>query len=269
MSILEAILLGLIQGLTEFLPVSSSGHLVIAQALLPNFTSPGMMFDLWLHLGTLGAVIIYFRKDIKDLLTNLFPQKTSDSSQINKQRKLLGLIILGCLPTALIGFGFKHPLEAMFESAQAAAVMLLITGLLLWLADRATYAKRPLEQMGVLDAIIIGTVQGIAIIPGISRSGSTIATGIYRRLNRDLAARYSFLLSIPAIIGAALLEIKEWGQLWESINPLPLMLGGLCALITGYLAINLLMKLVVKQKLSYFAYYCWAVGIVSIIALWV
>jgi undecaprenyl-diphosphatase len=268
MNILHAILLGVLQGITEFLPVSSSGHLVITQALLPGFKPPGVMFDLWLHLGTLGAVFIYFRHDIVDLLRSLWPKKkTADSHLVATQRKLSGLILLGCLPTALIGLVFKHQLEALFESASSAAAMLLVTGVLLWLADRVTHTQRGPEQMKPWDALLIGTVQGIAIIPGISRSGSTICAGIFCRLNRELAARYSFLLSIPAIMGATLLEAKEWRQLWHTIDVLPLTLGVLCALITGYLAIGWLMRLLVKQKLSYFAYYCWAVGLISLIAL--
>lgn len=261
MTILEAISLGIIQGVTEFLPVSSSGHLVIVQALMPNFTPPGILFDLWLHLGTLGAVIIYFRQDIKNILQSLYTRHNS-----GEDRRLAGLIIAGSVPTALIGFGFKSRLEALFELAWVAAAMLLVTGILLWLADRVVNTNRNLTQMRVLDAIIIGTVQGIAIIPGISRSGSTIATGIYRKLDRELAARYSFLLSIPAIIGASLLEAKGWGKLWGSLDMFTLASGFLCALCSGYLAIGLLMRLVVKQKLSFFAYYCWAVGLGSLIA---
>ncbi len=265
MTVLEAILLGIIQGLTEFLPISSSGHLVIVQALMPNFTPPGVLFDLWLHLGTLVAVIIYFRQDIKDILQSLYPVHNADPSSRKDRRKLAGLIIAGSLPTALIGFGFKSRLEALFELAWLAAIMLLVTGLLLWLADKITDTRRNLTQMGTLDAIIIGTVQGIAIIPGISRSGSTIAAGIYRKLDRELAARYSFLLSIPAIMGASLLEAKGLGKLWESLDVLTLASGFLCAFFSGYLAIGLLMKLVVRQKLSFFAYYCWAAGLGSLI----
>jgi undecaprenyl-diphosphatase len=265
-TILESILLGVIQGLTEFLPVSSSGHLVIAQALLPGFTPPGVLFDLWLHLGTLGAVIIYFRRDIKDLLLSLCPSGDPGRPSA-KERKLAGLIIVGCLPTALIGLCFKHQFEAMFEFALSAAIMLLVTGLLLMIADKVTNTSRGLEQMGVLDAVIIGIVQGMAIIPGISRSGSTIAAGIYRRLDRRLTARYSFLLSIPAVIGATLLEAKGWSGLWENTGIIPLVSGALAALVSGYLAIELLMRLVVRQRLSYFAYYCWAVGLGSLMVL--
>ncbi len=269
MTVIEAILLGIIQGLTEFLPVSSSGHLVIVQTYLPNFTPPGVTFDVWLHLGTLVAVIIYFRQDIKDILFSLYPQKDEVSALKAEQRKLAGLIILGCIPTAVIGLTFKDQFEALFGLALPVSIMLGITGLLLWLADRVTSAPRKLKQMGILDAIIIGAVQGMAIIPGISRSGSTIAVGIYRRLDRTLAARYSFLISIPAVMGAALLEAKEWGSLMGSLNLLPLAMGFICAAVSGYLAIGMLMRLVIKHKLSYFAYYCWTVALLNLMAYYI
>ncbi len=268
MNTYQAIILGLIQGLTEFLPVSSSGHLVIAQALLPNFTSPGILFDLWLHLATLAAVLIYFRSDVERLLLSISPLPSHRALDLHLERKLAGLIILGSVPTAVIGFVFKDQLEGMFENALPVAVMLLVTGLLLWLADRMMHhSGRDIDKMGIWDALLIGTVQGLAIIPGISRSGSTIATGIYCKLDRELSARYSFLLAIPAIMGAALLQAKEWSQLCNSVKVFPLLVGAGCAAITGYLAIDVLMRVVVKQKLRYFAYYCWAVGIISIIAL--
>ncbi len=268
MSLLEAVLLGLVQGLTEFLPVSSSGHLVIVQHFLPGFQQPGLLFDLLLHLGTVGAACIYFRRELKSIIGSLLPGAGQSGPEAVVGRKLAWLIVLASVPTAVIGLAFKKQFTLLFERPGLAAAMLLITAALLWSADRIPKAQRSLEQMGWREALLIGTVQGLAIIPGISRSGSTIAVGIYCKLDRNLAARYSFLLMIPAVLGASLLEARHLLELCRMPGNFGVLLAGtLTALIVSYLTIDVLMRLVRQKRLSYFAYYCLAVGLGTLLVL--
>lgn len=264
MSIWEGIMLGVIQGLTELLPVSSSAHLVIAQSFIEGFHQPGVLFDVVLHLGTLLAVIFFFRKDIFDLVCALVPSKwLSASSRLyegelrSMRRKLVIFIVIGTIPAGLIGVFFGHEIHRLFESVEVASFMLLITGLMLFASDRVKDANR--EEMNMSDGIIIGIAQGIALIPGISRSGSTIAFGIFRKLDRETAARFSFLLSIPAVSGAVILESRYL----TSVPPSEVFvygLGFIAAAITGFLSLKFLFVLVKKKKLTFFAYYCWFVG---------
>lgn len=253
MTNLDAVILGLVQGLTEFLPVSSSAHLVIGQHLL-NFEGSNLAFDIVLHLGTLLAVLVYFRNDILKILAS-FGRK-GDAPW----RRVGLLVLLGTVPTGLIGVLFKDPLENLFGSVRIVAVMLAVTGLLLFLADRVSKTDRPLFGIGILDALLVGVVQGLAIIPGISRSGSTIAAGLFLKVKADAAARFSFLLSIPAILGAVVLEGK--GILGHALNGSGLtFLTGFCAAaISGWLAIKILIEALQRKKLTLFAVYCWVVA---------
>ncbi len=266
MNIWQAIILGTIQGLTEFLPVSSSAHLVIAQHFL-GLSEPGGMvvFDILLHIGTLGAVIVYFREDIADILRNLAWWKPD----VNKAKfRLAAMVILGTIPTGIIGLVFKKPLEALFDAALPVSFMLLITGCILWAADHVVTGDRNLDNLGWKDALLIGTMQGVAILPGISRSGSTISAGIFRRMKREQAARYSFLLFIPAILGAVVLEARKLAHA-STTNMLPVVLGAGAAAVVGYLSIGWLLKLVQHKRFRYFAYYCWLAGLASIAGIWI
>lgn len=257
MSVFDAILLGIIQGLTEFLPVSSSGHLVIAQHMIKDFKQPGVLFDVMLHFGTLGAVIVYFWRDIIGILKSVINNR-------GEERNLFWLIIAGTIPTGIIAILFKDTFEELFKSASAAASMLIITGVLLFISD---CIKNPFRKaMNLWDAIIIGVVQGIAIIPGISRSGSTISAGIFRKVDGETAGRFSFLLSIPAILGAVVLEAKNFSEV-DRAEILPYIIGTIVAAIFGFLTIGLLMRIIRRRRLSYFAYYCWAVGLLSLLFL--
>ena len=268
MSLSEAIGLGVVQGLTEFLPVSSSGHLVIIQHFLPDFAEPGQLFDLLLHLGTVVAACVYFRRDLAGIFRGFLQPKEEDSRQRGDGRRLGLLVLVGSLPTALIGLAFKEQLTLLFERPRVAAAMLLLSAALLYGADRMPGAERGLERMNWRQALLIGTVQGLAIIPGISRSGSTIATGIFCRLDRDLAARYSFLLMIPAVLGASLLQARHlWGMCCGAGRIGALLAGFLSSLLVGYLTIDLLMKVVRSKRLSYFAYYCLALGAGALVLL--
>lgn len=256
----EATLLGLVQGLTEFLPVSSSGHLVIAQSLLPGFSQPGVLFDALLHLGTLSAVVVYFWRDLWSMALSLFGKSNGDMSA-TASRHLLVLLIVGSVPTAAIGFGFKDLFESLFSQVTPVGFALLVTGTLLFVSEKVGRREKDLPLMTWLDAFVIGIVQGIAIIPGISRSGSTIAAGLARGLDPRMALQYSFLLSVPAVLGAVLLESRHLtvavinGIPWEAY-----LAGTTAAAAVGYLSISVLLKILIRRRLIFFAVYCWIVG---------
>ncbi len=253
----DAILLGVIQGLTEFLPVSSSAHLVFTQHFLPGFRQPGILFDVLLHLGTLGAVFIYFRQEISRIVRGFLSPRSEGGGE---GRRMGWLLIVATVPTGIIGLTFKDFFEALFTQIQPVAASLLVTGGLLFLAERMRSDGRGIGAMRVPDALIIGVMQGVAIIPGISRSGSTIAAGLFRGLDRELAARFSFLLSIPAILGAVVVE----GRHAASVPPedvLPYLAGTIVALVVAYSTIGWLLRLVQEHRLRYFAYYCWILGL--------
>jgi undecaprenyl-diphosphatase len=253
----DAVILGFIQGLTEFLPVSSSGHLVIAQALI-GFQGPGIVFDILLHGATLGAVLLYFWRDIVALLLSLLPG--GDAAR----RRVVGMIVLATIPTGVIGLTIDHYLSGLFESPKFAAAMLLITGLVLLVAERARIGEGTMEQVSPVQAVLLGTAQGVAVLPGISRSGSTIAAGLLLGMEAQAAARFSFLMSIPAILAAVALHARDLAAGATGGNgAVPMALGAGVAFATGLAAIHLLLKLLARRKLWPFSVYCWAV------ALWV
>ncbi|AGB40707.1 undecaprenyl-diphosphatase UppP [Halobacteroides halobius DSM 5150] len=252
MSLIKVIILGAVQGLTEFLPVSSSGHLVLFRSLLG--LEKNIVLNVFLHFGTLLAVCIVYWDDVLDIIT--FKPK---------YRKFTIYLILGSVPAGVIGILFEDFITSLFTPT-AVGFMLLITGLLLWLSDKFDGTDRKMEEMNLMDALVVGSAQAFAIIPGISRSGSTIVGGLFRGLERKLAAKYSFLLSVPVIAGATLLktlDLVKVGVGEESITYL--VVGTLTAMIVGYLAIKLLLKLINQEKLSIFAYYCWILGVITII----
>ena len=251
-------LLGLLQGLTEFLPVSSSGHLVLAERLL-GLDPPGVVLEAVLHLATLCAVLIYFRRDLARLLIQgITPAGAAE-------RRYLGLLILGTLPIVILGFSARRGIERAFSSVPLVGGMLILTGVVLWAAAHLQ-SKARRAQVGVRDAIYMGLAQAAALLPGISRAGATIGVGIASGLVPKAAARFSFLLSIPAVFGATVLALAETktpilaGEAWG------LVVGGLCALTSGLLAIHLLLKLLFKGRLDIFAAYCLIVGIASLTA---
>lgn len=261
----ETVFLGIVQGLTEFLPVSSSGHLVFFQNLL-GFSKPELLLDTSLHLGTLTAICIHFRSDLrlmarelwKYLAGSLAGRKSLKNQEKGRQTSLAVWILAGSVPTALIGLGFKSHLERLFESVSVAAGMLIVTGFILASTRLLpfTYGRR--KEVNILIALAVGTSQGLAIVPGISRSGATIACGLICGLERELAGRFSFLLSLPAIVGAFAME---WSEGMEGATGyLALFSGFVSSAVVGLLALRLLMGIVRRGHLSYFAPYCWAVG---------
>lgn len=258
MNILESIVLGIIQGLTEFLPISSSGHLVLAQKLfgLRDVESTALVFDTMVHLGTLVAVFIVFWKDIIYMLKQPFS-------------KLTVLIIAGTLPTIAIALLFKDAIEAAFKSGNTLGIEFVATGFILWYAESKRSGRKKIDDISYIDAALVGTLQGLAIFPAISRSGSTIAGALMRGIERKTAARYSFLLSIPAILGAVVLQgkgILKAGAGQGSIGILPLGIGTLAACISGYIAIRFMLRLIEKGSLRIFAYYVWILGGIIIAA---
>lgn len=260
MNILESIFLGIIQGLTEFLPISSSGHLVFFQSLF-GMEEPQLFFDIMLHLGTLLAVVVYFQTDIWKIVQGIGDTlKREEKGQY--QAKLFLWIVLATIPTGLMGILFKDWFESLFSKPKVVGGMLLITGSVLWLTRWTKREGRSLGQMRWIDAILIGIAQGLAIIPGISRSGATISTGLFCGLDRELSGRFSFLLSIPAILGATFLEFRKIDSLqgfWT------ILIGTAIAFGVGILSLKFLMKIIRIGKISNFSYYCCGMGILMII----
>ena len=269
----EAIILGIIQGLTEFLPVSSSGHLVLFQQLL-GLKEAELFFDICVHLGTLAAVLVVFRQEIKNILSALTSLISSDVSEKSIRQKMDSdpdlkmalLIVIGSIPTGILGLVFAGFADRLFSSALIAGLMLMITGLLLWLTRRVDpgHESAVIDRMTLKNAFIIGVVQGLAIIPGISRSGSTISAGLLLGIDREVAARYSFLLSIPAIAGAGLLSLKDSLSQPDPAIQIAL-LGAATAALVGYGALKSLLHIVKRGRLYLFAPYCWLVGFLAII----
>lgn len=254
MEIIKIIFLGIIQGLTEFLPISSSGHLVIFQYLM-GINSEGLILEVFLHFGTLIPVLFIFRKDIIDILLLK-----------KEKRHLTWLIFVGIIPTGLMGYFLEDFFEKLFASVLTVGYMLLITGLLLYLAERMGKVTKSLSEMKSHNAIIVGIAQGLAIIPGISRSGSTIVAALFQGLDREIAARYSFLLSIPVIFGAGLLKIHDLITVGTGSLSWGLILTGVIAsALAGYVAIKYLLYVLKKGSLIIFSYYCWLLGILIIV----
>jgi undecaprenyl-diphosphatase len=251
----------MVQGLTEFLPVSSSAHLVFFQSLF-GLKEPQVFFDVVLHLGTLLAVIVFFEAEIVRMVRDL-PKGFKGRTEVPGSTRLLFWIILASIPTGLIGFLLKDWFESLFSQPKTVGVMLLITGFALWLTRYRKGDRRALEKMRWMDAVVIGIAQGIAIIPGISRSGATISAGLFLGLDRELSGKFSFLLSVPAILGATLLEFRKFespSEVWVYLA------GAAVAFGVGLVALKVLMGIVRRGKIFNFAYYCWAMGIVMVIA---
>jgi undecaprenyl-diphosphatase len=251
--LIEAILLGVVQGLTEWLPVSSSGHLAMIQLLLGIRT--GLLFDILLHLGTVCVIMVKFRKDISQIVGD-FIQCNLDSDAARR-----GLFIVsGSIPTALIGAAFYQPLRSSFEDLFVIGAGFATSGLALHLSrNRVPDERRRLE---LLDSILIGVAQGVSIVPGISRSGLTISTGILIGLKREEAFKYSFLLSIPAILGAAFFEAAN--QPLTLIDWNVSLLGLAVAIVVGYASLSSLWTFVRRNQLHYFKYYCWFTSWIAI-----
>jgi undecaprenyl-diphosphatase len=255
---LESILLGILQGLTEFLPVSSSGHLVLAQELMAGFDGPAAAFDVLLHGGTLAAVLVYFREDLLQIVSGVL--RPGDGGW-----KLPVLLIVGSIPAGIVGILFSDAIKPLFTAPEVAAVGLLLTSGILAAAWRIRgRGHRSLAGLTLMSALLIGMAQAFAIVPGISRSGSTIAMGMFLGFAGREAARFSFLLSIPAIGGALVLES---GVLFRVGMPVSYLVGALAAALVGWASIDVLMKLLDRENLLPFVVYCAALGSLSLLFL--
>lgn len=286
MSILESILLGIVQGVTEFLPVSSSGHLAILQNIFHVETNGSMLFDIMLHLGTLAAVFIVYHKDIWNMIKEFFLMVGDMFSNLhtlilnkihktslkykkivaNSYRKFVVLILVSTVPTGVIGVLGKDVVEGASNTLLIPGICLLITGVLLLMAELKKEGNKTPKTVSYRDGLVIGTAQGLATLPGLSRSGTTIATCLFCGLDRKFAVKYSFILSIPAILGAAVLEVKD--VIAEPIETAQIgvyAVGMLFAGVVGYICIKTMLVIVRRKKFKYFAYYCFIVGIVAIV----
>jgi undecaprenyl-diphosphatase len=258
MDLLESILLGIVQGLTEFLPVSSSGHLEIGKAMLGDISvsEDSLIFTVVLHFATALSTIIVFRKDILIIISQLIKFDWNEDTQF------IVKIIISILPAGFIGLLFEEELESLFgDNIAFVGGMLLVTALLLILADRA---KETNNKVGFWDAFIIGLSQAVAMLPGISRSGATISTAVVLGNDKSKAARFSFLMVIPLIFGKIIKDIISGELSYNSANFVSLSAGFLAAFIAGLFACKLMIKLVKNSQLKYFAYYCFALGLLTL-----
>ena len=274
MDLLQALVLGVVQGLTEFMPVSSSAHLIIVPWVL-GWRDPGLAFDVALHLGTLLAVLTYFWRDWIDIIKGFFASLAARSLGRTLHRRLAWLIIVGCIPGAVVGALGDKLIEGLFHSPNEAhrasamlaiAALLAMLGALLWLAERFARHRRTLAQISFGDAIVIGLAQALALLPGVSRSGSTITAGLALGLRREAAARFSFLLATPIIAGAGLKKAYDVLQAgFPAAERLPFLVGFLAAAVVGYLCIAFLLRYLQRHSVNVFVYYRWLVAVVIVL----
>ncbi len=257
MSWIEALVLGLLQGLTEFLPVSSSGHLELGSALF-GLEEENLTFSIIVHGATFLSVVVVFRNDILNLITSLL------KFQWNAETKFIALLVLSAVPVGLVGVLFKDQIETLFEGRIAfVGSMLLVTATLLFLTK---YAPKQHKDVGIKSALLIGLAQTVAILPGISRSGATISTALYLGIDREKATRFSFLMVLIPIFGASLLEMLDLYKATEpaAISNTALLIGALAAFTSGLFACSWMLRIVKKGKLVYFSIYCVIVGMIAI-----
>lgn len=252
---LQALILGVVQGLTEFLPVSSSGHLVLVQSWFGDafaFVEDVVLFDLVLHLGTLLPVLLFYRKDVARLVTSLAGR--GESAIVRKDRQFVVWVVLATIPTGLAGILLRDVFESLFHSVEAVCVALLFTGSLLLASAWADRTGRPRRELSASLALVLGCAQALAITPGVSRSGTTISVALLLGVERSEAARFSFLMSIPAILGAAVVQAKDGvdldADLWG-----PLVLGFMASFVSGVLALRWLVHLIRGGRFYVFAFY--------------
>ena len=285
MNLLQAIFLGLIQGLTEFLPVSSSGHLAIFKNIFEVNTDTGILFDVLLHLGTLIAVFVVYHKDIFRMIVEgiglivdagynvgiFFKNKIKKEENTyrriikNGYRKFDMLIIVSTIPTAIIGYVARDLVEAATEILLIPGICLIATAILLFISDRVPSGNKTPKHVTYTNAFGIGICQGLATLPGLSRSGTTITACVVSGFDRNFAVKYSFIMSIPAILGATVLELKDIGSVKVTAPEVAYYIVGMAiAAIVGYICIKTLLVIVRKKKFTYFAIYCLLMGALSI-----
>lgn len=266
MDIIHSLILGIAQGITEFLPVSSSGHLVLMQKFF-NIKEPPIFFDTLVHFATLMAVIFYLRKEILSIIKNINPVRNGASDGVKEKntQKLLALIVLATIPAIVIGFLLKDSIEGIFNSVGLLAVTFLITALILFITKFFENGQKQMEELSWFSSLLVGVFQALAILPGVSRSASTISAGLFSGLKREEAFKFSFLLAIPVISGAMVLQLFNFN--WSNLNGglIPNFTGFFAAAISGFLSLKILEKITTKGKLHYFAIYCFLLGLAILI----
>ena len=271
MEIIDSFLLGLIQGLTEFLPISSSGHLVLGEALLGGKIDKSITFEVVVHFGTLCSILIYYHNEITDILSSLWglllnPTEFSNKISTDSNIKLSGFILLSMIPALIVGLTMKETIENVFLNPFMVSIMLLVTGAILYATKFRSQFPNDLTASSTFG---IGLAQAFAILPGISRSGSTISLGLYLGIEREKVANFSFLMVIPVIAGAMLLEVKTMIELGIPMAAFwDLVIGFVVSLVSGYIALKYLIILLRTKGIHPFAWYCWAVGIAGLIYFW-
>lgn len=272
MGYIEAIVLGLVQGLAEFLPISSSGHLALLQNIFGVEGDKVLLFAVLLHVGTLVSVFIIYWKDIWELVVELVltikDLCTGKGLRLAERpvRKLGIMIIVATIPTAAIGLLFNDFFEGLYTSMISVGIGFLITGGIMFLAEKMSSANKGIEKMNFRNAIFVGVLQGIAIYPGISRSGSTLVGGLVTGLKREFAVKFAFLISIPSILGSVVLELPDAIKAGTDAALIgPIAAGVVVAAVSGFFAIKTMIKIVSNKKLSYFSYYVWVLGICTIV----
>ncbi len=269
MTVLDALILGIVQGLTEFLPVSSSGHLVLVPEFF-NIPAPTLAFDVLVHVATLVAVVGYFFRDVSNIVLSIVaPRQLKSRQEVKQWRRLFVWLVIGSIPAGFAGFLLSDFFEGLFDSTLAVGIFLVVTSLLLWgsdfALDRVARKTAGLEKMRAWDAFIVGCYQALAIAPGLSRSGSTIAAGVLLGFDRPTAARFSFLLSIPAIGGAFLFKLTDIGDGLAGASGWAYAVGAIAAGISGFLAVRFLMRYLKEHRLRVFAIYTVLLGLLVIV----
>lgn len=273
MTLFQAIILGLVQGLAEFLPISSSGHLAVLEYFFGIKGDNVLLFAVLLHFGTLVSILLVYYKDLYMLIIELFATIkdifTGKGLQINKNeyRKLGILIVMATIPTGIFGVLFKDAFSGLYNSLLYIGIGFIITSILLFSVQRFGKETKTLNEMSIWDGFLVGLFQSVAIAPGISRSGSTIVGSLFTGAKRETAVRFAFLISIPSILGALLIESKDaFATGMDGSLLLPISVGVIVAAITGFIAIKTMIKVVINKKLHYFAYYTFILGIVVIVS---
>lgn len=264
MEFIEAFLLGLLQGVTEFLPVSSSGHLALATALLQSDIAPGITFEIVVHFGSFCSILVYFRQRIGRMLADLLSSFSPEGIRTRRfmtdeSTRISAIILLTMFPAGLAYFLLKDHIEALFFNPFIVSMLLLVTGVLLF---STRFVTNPRKDVNLWRGMLMGLAQAFALLPGISRSGSTIATGLFSGVGRDQVANFSFLMVLPVLGGAMLYDLTRIvGSGMDSTMIMGLVIGFFTSFISGYFALKYLIILLKREKIHYFAYYCWAVGL--------
>jgi undecaprenyl-diphosphatase len=265
---LESVLVALLQGITEFLPISSSGHIVVAQALLDQDLELGMVFNIITHAGTLGSIVIYFYKDLKEMFKSAFrmvisPKSVIDNWDTDEATRFNIYVLLSMIPAGVTGFAIRHQLEAVFANPVGVSFMFLFTGTFLF-ATR--FFDQGRKKLNIKNTFIVGIAQAVSLIPGVSRSGATISMAVFLGINRNDIARFTFIMMLPVVAGATLVEVLDIGAgNVESAFISHLLTGFFVSLVSGYYALKYLIVLFKSKGIHYFAYYCWSMGIFGLI----